>query len=144
MAKRWTTISLFLNKRKYVNLKKVPQSATCKFSNLWHIKNQNVLSYNKSTIESSRHPNLKQANKPSCSKYWSFPNSIGRFPNLWHSNNQNVFSSNKSTVQSSKHPNLEQVDKSYSTKFWSFLNSIGKFSICAFWTIEMSIVVTSP
>ncbi len=125
-------------------LKKVPQSATCKFSNLWHIQNQNVLSYDKSTIESSQHPNSKQLNRSSCSKLWSFPNSIGRFSNLWHSNNRNVFNSDKSTIESSKHPNSEQADKSNSTKFWSFPNSIGRFSICGFRTIEMFPVVTIP
>jgi hypothetical protein len=30
-----------------------------KFSNLWHWNSQNVLSYDKSTIESSKHSNLE-------------------------------------------------------------------------------------
>ncbi len=124
-------------------LKKMLQFATCKFSNLWHIQNQNVLSYDKSTIELGQHPNSKQLDRLSCNKLWIFPNSIGRFSNLWHSNNRNVFSFDNSTIESSKHSNSEEADKSNSTKSWSFPNSIGRFSICGTQSIEMSWVVTS-
>jgi hypothetical protein len=125
-------------------LKKMHQSTTCKFSNLWHIQNQNVLSYDKSTIQSGQHPNSKQLDRLSSTKLWSFPNSIERFSNLWHLNNRNVFNCDKSIIKSSKHPNSKQVDKSSSTKLWSFPNSISRFSICGFRTIKVSQVVTSP
>jgi hypothetical protein len=84
-----------------------PRLELWRIHNLTHWDNQNVLSCDKSTIESSKHSNWEQQNKSNCTKLWSFPNSNPKFSNLWHWNSQNVLSCDKSTIESSKHSNLE-------------------------------------
>jgi hypothetical protein len=74
-------------------------NSTCKFSNLWHPRNWNVFSYDKSTIESNKHPNSKQPNKFNSTKLWNFLNSINKFPNLWHLHNQNFLIWDKSIIE---------------------------------------------
>ncbi len=87
-------------------------NSTTRFSNLWHPYNRNVLSYDKSTIESNKHPNCQQWIKLNFTKLWSFSNSTGRFSNLKHLDNWNVLSCDKSIIESSKYPNSKQKDKS--------------------------------
>ncbi len=99
-----------------------------RWSNIYGVPFYSSAIVHKSTFEWGKHPNLKQPNKSSSTKLWSFLNYIGKFSNLWHPNNPNVLSCDKSTIESNKCPNSKQLNKSSFTKLWNFLNSTGRFS----------------
>ncbi len=120
-------------------------NSTCKFSNLWHLSNRNVFSYDKSTIESSKRPNLKQPNKSNSTTLWSFLNSTNKFPNLWDLHNWNFLICDKSIIESGKNtPTRNKQISRVPPSFKIFQTSLINFPICGTPTIKIFWIVTSP